>query len=186
MLPIILAIKDEDDRNYVADIYEQYKDLLFSVANKVLNHNEDALDCVQDVIIALIDNLQRYQTWDHKHQMCFLSRCCKNAAINKYKDKLHQLDNEFSITNIETNEASDIEDRDANVETIFITEEMRKIVVQGIKEMNSKYADLLLFKYYFNMKNIEISKMLDMPINTVNVQIARAKSKLMERVGDRV
>ncbi len=182
MLPIILAIRDENDRNYVANVYEKYKGKLFVRANQILNNEADACDCVEEVFRKLIENLQEYQTWDAKHQRCFLSVCCRNIAINEYNKKKRRLENEISTTEPNTRAEIDIEDANSDIQTILLKEETSNFIVQCIKEMPSQHRDLLLSKYYLGMKNIEIAKMLDMPINTVNVRVMRAKANLKERL----
>ena len=182
MLPIILAIRDENDRNYVANVYEKYKGKLFIKAMRILNNEADACDCVEDVFRNLIENLQDYQTWDAKHQRCFLSVCCRNIAINQYNKNKRRLENEISTTEPDTRAEIDIEDVESDIKTILLREETSNFIVRCIEEMPSQNRDLLLSKYYLGMKNIEIAKMMDLPINTVNVRIMRAKANLKERL----
>ena len=61
MLPIILAINNEDDRAYVEKIYNQYGKKIYKIAFKILNNTEDAEDCVHDVVKIIIDNLEMFQ-----------------------------------------------------------------------------------------------------------------------------
>lgn len=178
MLPIILAIKDKDDQNYVADIYERYSQKLFEAANQILKNEQDSLDCVQEVIIVLIQNLQHYRTWDKEHQKGYLLVCCRNLAINKYKKKSRQLAYEVSTTNYETREEIDIVDDDSNVETIVVSNENKKIIQKMIDSMDPKYGTLVFFRYLCDMRNKDIAKVLGLPIGTVNVRLSRAKKEL--------
>ena len=85
---------------------------------------------------------------------------------------------EFSTTDPYTKEEIDIEDKDSNIQNLFLEETTSKLITECIKSMPPKYGDLLLFKYYFGMKNIDIAKMLGEPINTINSRIKRAKANL--------
>ena len=64
MLPVILEIRDEEDRSFVEQVYEQNKHKLYLIAYDILENHHDAEDCVNDVIVAIIDHLQRYQAAD--------------------------------------------------------------------------------------------------------------------------
>ena len=46
--------------------------------------------------------------------------------------------------------------------------------------MDSKYGDILYLKLFLNMKNNEIAKLLNLPLNLINVRLNRAKIKLKE------
>lgn len=180
MLPIILAIRDERDRNYVADIYEKHKKKLFVAANDILKNEEDAYDCVQDVVLILIDYLQSFQEWDEGRQKGFLLVCCKNLAKRSYNKRTRQNKYEFSTTDPETRADIDVEDKDSDIQELLLREATSKLITKCIKSMPPKYGDLLLFKYYFGMKNIDIAKMLGEPNNTINSRIMRAKAELKE------
>lgn len=181
MLPVILAIRNPEDRDFVARVYEKYKKNLYYVANDVLNHDDDAKDCVQETVVILIDKLQDYQTWDIAHQRFFLFKCCKNFACGMYNRKKKIVDNEFSMT-AEDGSEIDIADESSDVEKLVLSEYNVKRILKIIEEMDEKYGDLLFFKFYANMKNIEIAEKFNIPINTVNGRLARARKILLERL----
>ena len=49
MLPIIAAINDESDRDFVEDIYNKYGKKMYLVAFGVLKKKVDAEDCVHEI-----------------------------------------------------------------------------------------------------------------------------------------
>ena len=67
MLPIILAINDEEDRIFVEDIYNQYGKKIYKVAFNILKNEADANDCFHDVIKIIIDNLERFRSASYEH-----------------------------------------------------------------------------------------------------------------------
>lgn len=83
ILPIILAIRDEDDRNFVAEVYTKHTKQLQAVAKYYLENKLDVEDCVQDVFIVLIDRVEDFRYWDELRQLGFLTKSCRFIAINK-------------------------------------------------------------------------------------------------------
>lgn len=84
MLPIIVAINDESDRDFVEDIYNKYGKKMYLVAFGVLKKKVDAEDCVHDVIKIIIDNIERFRNADYNHLINLIVKCTRNDAINKY------------------------------------------------------------------------------------------------------
>ncbi len=186
MLPIILAIRDEDDRNYVENVYLEQGKKLYKIACTYLNHRQDSEDCVHDVIVALINKLEEYREWDRLHQINFLCKCCRCIAINKYNKKVNRNSLETSITyEDENNEIKDIDipDDSPDVQNIIISEENIKRISDILEDMDPMYGDILYLKSFLGMKNIEIAKMLKINVNLVNVRVVRARKILMERYG---
>ena len=50
----------------------------------------------------------------------------------------------------------------------------------GINQLDDKYRDVIILKYYYHMKNVEIAEVLKIEPGTVNTHVARAKKKLRE------
>ena len=67
MLPIIAAINDESDRDFVEDIYNKYGKKMYLIAFGVLKKKMDAEDCVHDVIKIIINNIERFRNADYNH-----------------------------------------------------------------------------------------------------------------------
>ena len=180
MLQVILVIENKDDQDYVEDVFERYRVRLYRRAFGILKHESDAEDCVQDVIVVLIDHLQEYQKYSDVHKTKFLFVCCRNIAINKYLQKKRQNQFQISTTQIETGATIDLEDYDSNLEKTIVFRETQNNISRAIDSMDSKYGDLLFFRYICNIKNNDIAKILVLPVNTVNVRLSRARAQLAD------
>ena len=67
MFPIIiLAIENEDDREFMMQLYTQYRALLYSEIYKIVQNEWDADDVLQSVIEKLIDRLSKLREMEHK------------------------------------------------------------------------------------------------------------------------
>ena len=184
MLPIILAIRDEEDRNFVADVYIEYSDKLQAIARKYLHNHMDVEDCVQDVVILLIDYLEDYRSWDEKHRQNFLVKCCRCVAINKYNYSKRKQKNEFNMSELSDDKVFEIADEDSCVEKLFVSEENQRKLRQAIDDMDPIYSDVLYFKAFLGMKNIEIAKTLNVSSAVINTRLMRARRMLLAAIGD--
>ena len=122
MLPILLAIHDEDDRHYVERIYREFGKKLYKIAYEKTKSREDSEDCVGDVIVVLIAYLEKFKSWSYKHQINFLVKCCRCIAINKYHANEKRRKNEISLDD-ESIPPIELADPSQDVEKIVISAE---------------------------------------------------------------
>lgn len=189
MLPIILAINDEDDRNFVEDIYNQYDKKIFKIAFDILKKEDDAEDCLHDVIKIVIDNLERFRevSNDHCHFINLLAKCTRNAAINKYNREKRRRSVEISMytktscyDSAEDETEMEFADDSGQYVDILIDEENRKRLSELISKLDTIYQDVLYLRYQMLMKYAEIAKLLSISESTVKVRLYRARKILLE------
>ena len=178
ILPIILAIRDEDDRNFVADVYTKYTKHLQVVAKSHLENRLDVEDCVQDVVIVLINYLDKYRYWTETHQFNFLTKCCRCIATNKYNYNERRNNKEFSY-NLPDGNDLDLVDEEAYIENLVISEETQKRFAKLIEDMDPKYGDILYFKCFLGMKNFQIAETLKMSQQLVSSRLKQARNILL-------
>ena len=71
-----------------------------------------------------------------------------------------------------------------NPQALIVNDETIAIVRNGINQLDDKYRDVIILKYYYHMKNVEIAEVLKIEPGTVNTHVARAKKKLREILGE--
>ena len=106
----------------------------------------------------------------------------KNAAINIYNKNKRHAKVVMLCENIEE-VAKDIVDEDADVQRIVIDNETTEIVSEAVDKLDDMYRDLIIMKYYYHVKNVDIGQVLNIDSNKVNGRIFRAKQKLKEILG---
>ena len=187
MLPIILAINNENDRRFVEDIYIKYRKKIYCVAFNILKKEDMAGECVHDVINIVINNLERFKLSDKNHFINLLVKCTRNAAINIYNREKKRRSFEVSMyINLNSHdfdeEETEIEIADdaENFDDILITEENKKRLSELISELDVIYQDVLYLRYQMWMSNSEIAKLLGVSENVVKVRLHRAKAILLK------
>jgi RNA polymerase sigma-70 factor (ECF subfamily) len=176
MLMLLMTIQDEADRGYVATVYEQNKHKLYRVAYDIVKNHHDAEDCVQDVIIALIDYLDTFRAATPVHQKNILFRMCRNIAIDKYRSTNRQLSHESYPDDEDGWEIADYE----RVDAVFVKKENQAKLMELINSLGAIYSDVLYYFYYMQLSTEQIAKLLDISPANVRIRLTRARRMLLE------
>lgn len=89
MLPLFIsAIENDDDRQFVADIYTRYRPALYQKAQKVLHDNDRAEEAVHEAMLRVIRYLDRVREIPSDELLPYLITIVQTTSIsiyNKYK-----------------------------------------------------------------------------------------------------
>ena len=175
-----------DDNHYIdrvlsgdvsayALLVAKHKNLVFSIALKILNNREDAEEITQDCFVKVFHSLKtfekksRFSTW--------LYRIVYNAAISKTRKKRLEvvpMDDQM-IHNYSENEVSEgIYDLDPEVQKMLIEKAMRKL----------SEDESLLITLFYNAENSieEISSITGLSISNVKVRLHRIRKKMHDEL----
>ena len=88
MVPFcILAIENEDDREFMTRLYLDYSRLMQQQITKIVQDEWAAEDLMQTTLVKLIDKVQDLRTKDRNHLINYIISACKNQARNYMRDK---------------------------------------------------------------------------------------------------
>ncbi len=159
------------DTQAFAVLVDRYKDLVFTLAIRMLKNREEAEEVSQDTFIKVYKALPKFKgdsklsTWVYKvaYNTC-LDRIKKNnrrqseVAIDSYtENQIKTLDNALS----------DLEEK-----------EQQQTIQDCLQQLASKDSFLLTLFYYEELSLEEISQIVNMEANTVKVNIHRARKRL--------
>lgn len=158
-------------------LVQQYKNRIYNYSVLMLKNKMDAEDATQEVLIRIWKNLENFnilaaKTWIMKttHNLCldYLRKRKIDISKNPYSiddvsDVIENKDEENPIKKLENK----------------ISEEKIKMKIQELPEnLKSVFA---LYEIQ-GLKYKEISKALDIPINSVKVYLLRARKQLQEEL----
>ena len=181
---MLLNVSGEEDKIYLTELYRQNERKLFNLAYSVLQHREDAEDCVSDVFVIVIRYLKTLRDWPEQRQKAFLYTCCKNRAISIYRKKRKVLTNERQMPDEDRNEKEDLPDVYTDVVREVNGQMMCDAIFNEINRMKPIYRDLLMMKISFGMKNADIAKVMGISENLVSKRIERARDRLSRFLED--
>ncbi|MDD4602385.1 MAG: sigma-70 family RNA polymerase sigma factor [Bacteroidales bacterium] len=163
----------QGDVSSYASLVAKHKNLVFSIALKILNNREDAEEVAQDCFVKVYQSLK---TFERKSKFStWLYRIVYNAAISKTRKKKLEfvpMDN-YVIQNY-------TEDR-VSLTTDEIDPEEQKAMVERAMEKLTGDENLLLTLFYKGDNSIEeISKITGLSMSNVKVRLHRIRKKLYD------
>lgn len=177
MLPIIiLAIEDDDDREFMTNVYLKYERLMFSEAYKITRHQQDTEDVMHTAIVKLIDKISLLRTFDQKRLAYYLVRTSKNTAIS-FCQKERKM-NIISIDDDSWTEKHTISGDEMSVEDQMILKEDFENLQRIWAELDEKTKYLLSERYLFDKSAKEISDDIASSPEQVRMMLTRARRKV--------
>jgi RNA polymerase sigma-70 factor (ECF subfamily) len=160
-----------------AAIVARHQARIFYLGLKFLRRNEDAEDFAQEVFIRAYEKLSSFQ--GSVPFAAWLYRIAYNLAVNKYHLKKRQLQ---AVSAVEL-----LPDSSYCPEHRLLAEELSEWVRKTLHKIPDIYHVLIRMHFFEGLSYPEISKALEMPVNTIKSYIFRAKELIRQklRVWDR-
>ena len=161
----------QGETNAFAVLVDRYKDMIFTLALKMVKNREEAEEVAQDTFIKIFNSLikfkgdSKFSTWIYK---IAYNTCLDRLKKNKKEDLNISID-EFSAHLIKTmdNALSVLEEKE------------RKQTIQNCLNLLSSEENFLLTLFYFENQNLEeIGKIMSITANNVKVKLFRSRQKL--------
>jgi RNA polymerase sigma factor (sigma-70 family) len=185
-MPSNPRMKYQDDNYYIdrvlsgdvpayAMLVAKHKNLVFSIALKILNNREDAEEIAQDCFMKVFQSLK---TFEKKSKFStWLYRIVYNAAISKTRKKkleMIPMDN-YVINNYSEDEVVNGIDE--------IEPEVKKAMVEQAMERLTDDENLLITLFYKGENSIEeISNITGLTMSNVKVRLHRIRKKLHDEL----
>lgn len=178
ILTVLQTIEDDQLRTAVDRLFRLYQKSMMVKANDVLHNWHDAEDAVQETFYKVSRNIEDFLPVDSQSTKTLILVYTRNVAINMYNRKKRQNKLFYSKQDItEMNLESD--DPNDDVLELIINQETVEALRRAIDSLDIMHRDVIMLKYYYHKKNIEIADIMCVDVNVVNARIFRAKKKLM-------
>ncbi|MEN2398350.1 sigma-70 family RNA polymerase sigma factor [Flavobacterium sp. MC2016-06] len=161
----------QGDSNAFAVVVNRYKDMIFTLALKMVKNREEAEEVAQDTFIKIYNSLNKFKgdskfsTWIYK---IAYNTCLDRLKKNKKEDNNISID-EFSAHLIKTmdNALSALEEKE------------RKQTIQNCLNLLPSDDNVLLTLFYFDDQSLEeIGKIMNISTNNAKVKLFRSRQKL--------
>ncbi len=152
-------------------LVNRYKDLVFTLALRMLKHREEAEEVAQDTFVKVFKSLEKFKgdskfsTWIYK------------VTYNTCLDRIKRNKRQFKEVAIDEFTEKDIKTIDDTLATLEKNEQEQKI--QECLQLLPSEDSFLLTLYYFEGLSLdEISKIVEIEPNTIKVRLFRSRKKL--------
>jgi RNA polymerase sigma-70 factor (ECF subfamily) len=166
---LIQSIRKGNTRAF-SELVNRYKDLVYTLALRMLGNREEAEEVSQDTFIKVFHSLERFKgdskisTWIYR---IAYNACLDRIRLRKSRTFLDVGDMEdFIFTEMDT--AFDK----------MVREERGRLVGQCLAKLPSEDAGLLTLFYFEEKSLLEIEHILNVPVSSLKVRLFRARKKL--------
>ena len=160
------------DSEAFGELVERYQEKLLRYARKFLFDLDEARDPVQDVFIKAYQNIQsfdatrRFSPWIYR------------IAHNEFVNALKQRSARATIFTIDFDTLFPHLTAPDTADSATLERELRHSLDRELDKLDAKYREPLILYYLESMDYKQISEILQIPVSTVGVRLARARAAL--------
>lgn len=169
LLIYLQAIGDTSDRARFEALYLAYRGLMFHVANRVLQNDQDAEDAVHQAFLKLAERMESVPKDLGPQARALVVTVAERKAIDLYRAKRRHPTADLDELALSYDQALPADGSLAG----------------AMAALPPRYREVLLLKYYNGYDNGEIAKFLDTTPENVRQIIFRAKGKLAAELAER-
>jgi RNA polymerase sigma-70 factor (ECF subfamily) len=195
MLGFYLSLLDTaEEKSDFEELYYNYRDLMYYVANKLLHDTQLAEDAVHDAFIRIANNFSKINAVSGPKTQSFVKTVTRNISIDmirkRKREVLTELDDMYTTGKIEVN-TYDGKDSSSLNGYKFINcsaeEEVLKMytaemLAEKLRNMPEVYRDTLTLYYYNDLSVASIAEVLDVSVDAVMKRLQRGRVMLKELV----
>lgn len=181
MIPYcILVIEDDDDREFMASLYQRYNRLMYNTIIKIVKSPYDTEDVLQIALVKLIDKVELLRSRSRDQLVNYILSTSKTTAldfVNRSRPK-----NEVSLEEYgelpDPNTDPDYSERE--VELRMIKGEELEVLRQILPRLDARSRRLLEGYYFLDIPMAELGHELGIKPDSVRMALARARRKTFE------
>lgn len=162
MLIYLQMIETPEDRSKFETLYEEYRDVMYAVAKKILRNNMDAEDALHQAFVNIAENMEKISEPLCPKTKSYCVIIVENCAIDIYRrKKAHPTVALFP-------------------ESVGITVDYtgNNELARCLAKLPARERNVLLLKHYHGFSLKEIAKMLGLTLSNATKIEQRARAKL--------
>lgn len=161
----------EGETSAFSTLVDQYKDLVFSLALRMMKNKEEAEEVAQDSFIKVYKSLSKFKG-DSK-----FSTWIYRVAYNTCLDRLKKNQRQQQTVTIDEYTEHQVKSLDNAYDQLEKKE--RELAIQNCLKLLPSEDSFLISLYYYEEQSLEeISKVIGLKPNNVKVKLFRARKKL--------
>jgi RNA polymerase sigma-70 factor (ECF subfamily) len=169
------------DNRAFDELVVRYKEKVYRLSYKILRHEEDASETLQDAFLSAYRGLKNFKA--ESTFSTWLYRVATNAALMKYrKRREHHVSLEQSQSRIPDAEPMAIPDWSAQPLNELLDSETREVMEEGVAALPEELRTVFLLRDVEGLSNAEVAEVLELSIAAVKSRLHRARIALRDRL----
>ena len=170
-----LALLERSPKQAHEKLFGEYYSYVRTIAFNRLRSTgstEDIEECISDIFAQVFFTFgEKYSSGDMKG---FIGTVAKRMSIDHYRKLVRRSGRTVSMDDDSSHEISS----DIDLEKQSEKSELRRILIDSIKELGEPDSTIIIQKYYYNKRSNQIGMLLSMNPSTVRMRCKRAADKL--------
>lgn len=175
IIAFIQTIENQEEREFLTEIYNKYSRLMYSTAKEVLGDDE-AEDAVMDAFVAISKNIKKISKIfeDDRHKaVSYIVIIVKRKAIDILRRRQREQNNVTSIENLGAIAAADEID-------VFGAIESAPLMLMN--RLSPKHREFLYLRHVCGLQSHEIADMFGISNDSVRCVLWRARETLKKEL----
>lgn len=174
----VLAIEDENDREFMEQLYLSMYSLMLRTAIRVLGQREDAEDTVHNTCISLCSKIHLLRGMSCNKLQSYVVISVRNSAVNLIRKRTRQPELLLGEMDYLDNLLSDQEKVEDDA-FAFVNQDN---LANAILQLPSKERSLIERKYILQHSDQQIAEDFDVKPASIRVMLYRARHVLLEKL----
>jgi RNA polymerase sigma-70 factor, ECF subfamily len=177
----LVYLAQAGDSRAFDELVLRYKDKVYRLAYKILRHEEDAAEVLQEAFLSAYRGIGNF-----KHESTFstwLYRIATNASLMRFRKRRDNLVSlEQSQPPGEDTEPLPIADWSAQPLQELLDSETRAVMEDSIRRLPEQLRTVFVLRVMEEMSNAEVGGILDLTVAAVKSRLHRARILLRDRL----
>jgi len=164
------------------ELARRYTNIVYRILYKILRHDEDTQDALQDTFVSAYRALPRFRkdarfsTW--------IYRIATNAALMKARARRTNLVSlDHPTENDDARSAWDLPDRSATPEQDILSDETRRVMEDAIQSLPPEQRAAFVLHDIQELSSAQTAEAMGITVSAVNSRLHRARVFLRDRIG---
>lgn len=168
---------EEDNREFVNNIYVDYSKMMFMIATRFFEKKEDAEDIVQLSFIKINKNLNKIRQLNGNSLAAYIVSIVKHTAIDQIRSNKRDRQDVFS--DFDENFEDSLTD-ETDIEEAVLDRLTETRLKRALLKLSDDHQEILEAKYLLDMNDAEIAEEMNIKRGTVRSRLSRARQKALE------
>lgn len=172
MIPFcILAIENDDDREFMAELFLRYQRLLYNEIYEILKNPWNTEDVLQATLVKLIDKISELRKKEEAKLVSYMVVAARNNTYNFLRAQKKSAQVSFEEYSGQENSAS----ADRQIESGMIAKEEIEEMVRRWSQLDERSKHLLEGKYILGKSDEALAE--ELPIKPASVRMALTRAR---------
>ena len=184
---LALEALEENERMAIERLYYDYSKRVKELSISIFHNDKHADDIVNDTFLKVIRYKDKFFGVSEEQCIRLIIICTRSVCFDLYshnkKIRFESLDNFYEEDDDEGNTAQlEISD-DSDLLKMMVDKETSAMLKNAINKLGDPARDIVILKFYYEIKNTEIAEFYKMNPSTVSTIIQRSINRLRRELG---